>query len=101
MTSGLRAIAGFLIWASALSLLYGTLSLACAWGLGPAVTLAVLLILWLAHLALGGAILIGDVRFARGQDAGFGQRLSLGANAAALGATLFTGLPIVIASPTC
>ncbi|KTR03840.1 hypothetical protein NS365_16855 [Aureimonas ureilytica] len=55
-------VAGFVIWSSAFVVLYGALSVGCAFGwdtasLGPVSALrAVLIALWLAHLAALGAL---------------------------------------------
>lgn len=55
-------VAGFVIWSSAFVVLYGALSVGCAFGwdaapFGPVSALrAVLIALWLAHLAALGAL---------------------------------------------
>jgi hypothetical protein len=101
----LRMIAGFLVWASALSLLYGYFSLACAWGFQDSVRIGGLLVLWAAHMAAGGIIVWLAVRRPTEPDDGrlrrFMHRLALGSSLAALAAVVWTGLPVVFASPTC
>ncbi|UPG74598.1 hypothetical protein MVG78_21140 (plasmid) [Roseomonas gilardii subsp. gilardii] len=103
--SGLLLLAGFAVWGSAFVALYGGVSLGCAWGwdarpLGPVSLLRGLLLLILAAHLLVLTLLLRwcwrPLRSAPGHSLGhFLGLASLAATAAALLATLWTGLPVL------
>ncbi|WP_322515191.1 hypothetical protein SR870_19650 [Rhodopseudomonas palustris] len=99
---------GFVVWASAFTLLYAALSVGCAYGWQRIVIAdtdlqrAALLAIWGVHLVVQTGILIHCWRLPRTTDDGtaaFTRRVAIGSNAAALVATVWTGLVIPAASP--
>lgn len=96
----------FLLWSSAFLLLYVAVSLGCAWGwdwpaaLGLSLQRWVLLGVWAVHLALLGALLAWSwrgTRWGSAEDA-FRPVLATGGLGLALAATLWCGLPVLLAS---
>jgi hydrogenase-4 membrane subunit HyfE len=94
---------GFVVWASAFSLLYGGLSVGCAFGwqqtmiAGISLQRFVLLLILGVHLVALMGLLIYCLRLPRRTDDGtaaFTRRVAIGSNAAALVATVWTGLVI-------
>ncbi|MBI5132875.1 MAG: hypothetical protein HZA66_25840 [Rhodopseudomonas palustris] len=95
---------GFVVWASAFTLLYGALSVGCAYGWQATTAIAgisllrgVLLAIWSVHLAVLVGVLIHCVRLPEPADnttASFTRQVTIGANAAALVATVWTGMAI-------
>lgn len=104
----LLVAAGFVIWASAFTLLYAGLSVGCMAGwqseviAGVTLLRAVLLAIWSAHLAALGALLIYCVRLGRrsaNRTFGFLRRAAIGSTMAAIAATVWTGAVIPAATP--
>ncbi|KPF97602.1 hypothetical protein IP86_13670 [Rhodopseudomonas sp. AAP120] len=100
-TSLLLIAAGFVIWASAFTLLYAALSVGCAFGwqarlIGEiSLSRAVLLAIWAVHLAALVGLLIYCVRQPRGEaTGGFIRKVAIGSTVAALVATVWTGVAI-------
>jgi hypothetical protein len=100
--------AGFVIWASAFTLLYAALSLGCAFGwqndaIGGVTPLRLtLLAIWLVHLAALAGLLIYSVRLRSDADARtsrFLRQAAIGSAAAAIAATVWTGVVILVATP--
>lgn len=98
--------AGFLVWSSAFLSLYAALSLGCAFGwediaLGPvSVQRAVLIGLWLVHLALIAALVAFARRRSRRAEAkqdlgGFFAGLAFWGSIAALGASVVNYAPVL------
>ncbi len=94
--------AGFIIWALAFTLLYGGLSVGCAFG-WQAMTMAggnllrvVLLAIWAVHMIALVGLLIYCLRLPRTGDStpAFTRKAAIGTTVAALVATLWTGFPI-------
>jgi hypothetical protein len=106
----LLLIAGFAIWGSAFMALYGVLSVGCllGWeqiGLGPAsLQRFVLLLIWIVHIVAIGLLLWWTARRLTAQHidepnpANFLIWAGWGSMVSALGATIWTGLPILLAS---
>lgn len=95
--------AGFVIWALAFALLYGGLSVGCAFGWqammlgGNNLLRVVLLAIWSAHLVALIGLLIYCVRLPRSDQnnmPAFTRKVAIGTTVAALVATVWTGLPI-------
>ena len=105
MMLGLRLVAGFLVWASAFTLLYGGFSLGCALGWDRSFILVLLVVLWLAHVALCALILWRDLHTGAPTSGPMNGQLLLtvvrGSSLAALVATIWTGLPIIVTPPIC
>lgn len=107
-------VAGFLVWVSALITLYAVLSIGCVLGWerivpGPvSVQRLVLILLWAAHILALLLIVLerkrrarhASLRKAAQEPRGFFDQAILASTIAALGATLWTGAPILHAS-TC
>lgn len=100
--------AGFVIWASAFTLLYAALSLGCAFGwqndaIGGVTPLRLtLLAIWLVHLAALAGLLIHCVRLpsdASARTSRFLRQAAIGSAAAAIAATVWTGVVILVATP--
>ncbi|NEW89353.1 hypothetical protein DU475_19090 [Rhodopseudomonas sp. WA056] len=100
--------AGFVIWASAFTLLYAALSLGCVAGwqseviAGMTPVRLVLLVVWLVHLAALIVLLIYCVHLRhRSADRTFGflRRAAIGSTVAALAATVWTGVAIPAVTP--
>lgn len=100
--------AGFVIWASAFTLLYAALSLSCAFGwqndaIGGVTPLRpTLLAIWLVHLAALAGLLIYCVRLrsdASARTSRFLRQAAIGSAAAAIAATVWTGVVILAATP--
>lgn len=98
--------AGLLIWSSAFVSLYAALSLGCAFGweamsVGPlSLQRAVLVGLWLAHLALVMAVVVFTHRRLKAAPStrdlgGFFARLAFWASFAALGVTVVNYAPVL------
>lgn len=103
-------IAGFLVWTSALSSLYAVLSVGCVLGweriaLGPvSVQRLVLILVWAAHIFVLVLILLennpysrhASLRKAASQEPDrFLGQVTWASTIAALGATLWTGAPLL------
>ena len=107
-------VAGFLVWVSALITLYAVLSIGCVLGWerivpGPvSVQRLVLILLWAAHILALLLIVLerkrrarhASLRKAAQEPRGFFDQTIWASTIAALGATLWTGAPILHAS-TC
>lgn len=108
----LGLVAGFLVWSSAFLVLYGLHALGCAWGwdareAGPANLLRLVLVgAWIVHLAIVGLLVLGARRLRTaatgvpGDGAPLVASATLVLSAAALVATVWTGLPL-LAYPLC
>lgn len=99
--SRLLIASGFVIWASAFTLLYAALSVGCAFGwqarLVGEISLSriLLLLIWSVHLAALVGLLIHCVRLPQGEGTpGFIRKVAIGSTAAALVATVWTGAAI-------
>lgn len=105
MRLGLRLIAGFLVWSSAFAVLYSVFSLACWLGWDGVTTLIALVALWLGHVLANAVILWRDLRAAPAVTSPIDGRLMTavlrGSSLAALVATIWTGLPIILTPPIC
>lgn len=95
--------AGFIVWALAFTLLYGGLSVGCAFGWqsetigGNSLLRVVLLTIWAVHLITLIGLLIYCLRLPRSGEANtlaFTRKVAIGTTVAALVATVWTGLPI-------
>ncbi|TFL10005.1 hypothetical protein CSC67_18300 [Pusillimonas caeni] len=106
-----RAIAGFIVWASAFVVLYAGHALGCVYvpsSIQPATVTAALVVLWAVHMAAGAALAWrsgGRLRLLRHDGdcrvrARFMWRAAFLIDASALGATFVTGLPL-LAFPAC
>ncbi|MFC0240772.1 hypothetical protein [Rhodopseudomonas telluris] len=100
-SSLLLIAAGFIIWALAFTLLYGGLSVGCAFGwqskmiAGGNLLRVVLLAIWSVHLAALIGLLIYCVRLPRGDATpAFTRKVAIGSTAAALVATVWIGVAI-------
>jgi hypothetical protein len=98
----LGLLGGFVIWGSCFNALYALHATGCEL-LWPADRLRLLLIaVWLGHLALLAALLAWCERRRRAGGAadadGFLTQAASGLTAAALGATILTGLPAAVLS---
>lgn len=89
------ATAAFAVWASALTLLYVVQALGCRFGWDGDLPLhqAALFAVWVVHL-VPLALLLAALRQAEVPM----RRTAIGATVAALAATLWTGLPLFLAS---
>jgi len=99
LSGPLALIAGFSLWALAFVLLYAGHGYSCAAGFDGVRWL--LASLWLILLAAGAALILAFFRKrARGpNDTAFLRRLGLILAVAALGAMLWTGMPVVLLEP--
>jgi hypothetical protein len=106
--SPLLMVAGFVIWASAFSLLYAALSAGCAFGWNGVrvadldLNRLILMAIWIGHLLLLVGLQIYCLllpRLAADSTATFTRRIAIGSTAAALVATLWTGLAIPAVTP--
>jgi hypothetical protein len=92
---------GFLVWSSCFVALYALSAVGCEWGwaavgAGPVtVHRAVLLAVWILHLAAFAPLLLAVVA---GQDGPWRSPAVAGATAA-LAATIWTGVPATVLSP--
>lgn len=89
------AVAAFVIWASAFTLLYVVQALGCRFRAEDSLLLhhATMYGVWIVHLVPLGLLLIALV-----QSSVPMRRVAILGTAAALGATLWTGLPLFFAS---
>lgn len=100
------ATLAFILWSLAFGLLYVAVSLGCAWGwdrpawMGLSLQRWVLLGVWTVHLAVLGALLARSWRGTRWGDAeaSFRPVLATGGLGLALAATVWCGLPVLLAS---
>ncbi|MCG6204641.1 hypothetical protein LPW26_08340 [Rhodopseudomonas sp. HC1] len=94
--------AGFIVWALAFTLLYGGLSVGCAFGWqsemigGNSLLRVVLLAIWGLHIVALIGLLIYCVRLPRSDETtpAFTRKAAIGTTVTALVATVWTGLPI-------
>ena len=95
----LALIAGFSLWALAFVVLYAAHGYSCAVGFNGARW--VLTGVWLILLAAGGGLVFAFLRKpAQGSsDTAFLRRLGLALAVAALGAMLWTGMPVALLQP--
>ena len=103
-------IAGFIIWASALLTLYAFLSIGCLLGwqgvpFGPlSLQRLLLLLIWIAHAVAIIAVFLARRHYAPQELQPEGARLFIAeatwaSTSAAFAATLWTGAPVLHASP--
>lgn len=93
-------VAGYVVWSAAFVALYALHAAGCEWGWPPAVLRAVLVALWLAHLALIAGLTWAAWRWrarrAAAGEARFVGDATLVLSAAALFATLWTLFPAAV-----
>lgn len=94
MTGLLRACVGLIVWAVAFSWLYAVEGAGCALGWDRAALRVALVASWVAAMAVIAAI---GWRW-RGRSEGWIDRLALGGIVVGLVATLWTGMPVAVAS---
>jgi len=106
--SPLLMVAGFVIWASAFSLLYAALSAGCAFGWNGVrvgdldLNRLVLMAIWIGHLLLLVGLQIYCLllpKLADDSTGTFTRRIAIGSTAAALVATIWTGIVIPAVTP--
>jgi hypothetical protein len=106
--SPLLMVAGFVIWASAFSLLYAALSAGCAFGWNGVrvadfdLNRLILMAIWIGHLMLLVGLQIYCFCLPEPANDGMGsftRRIAIGSTAGALVATIWTGLAIPAVTP--
>lgn len=109
----LVAVAGYIVWSAAFVFLYSFQGLACASGLDNAtlfglnLATAILLIIWIAHLMAGGALIAfarrsrgGPIRKSVGADTGrFLTDLTYLLAVAGIVSTFYVGAPVLFLDP--
>ncbi|MET0905731.1 MAG: hypothetical protein ABWY10_06600 [Tardiphaga sp.] len=93
--------AGFVIWASAFAMLYAAQAVGCAIDLAAGPHRAGLLLIWALHVVAVSALLVYCLRLPRGHSDDLRRFLrvtAVGCTAAALIATVLTGIMIPVIS---
>jgi hypothetical protein len=94
--------AGFVLWASAFSMLYAAQAVGCAVGANVWTHRGAMLLIWAVHLLLLVALLVYCRRLPNSSNDGiddFVRTVAIGSTAAALAATVLTGLVVPVVTP--